>query len=70
MQYKKDRVNAMLDFQQAIKLDDTYSLAYFNAANIYFHCRRFNQVYYIIYVLIYYYLISTYTVEDSIRSII
>ena len=41
----KDNVNAMTDYQHAIQLDDTYSLAYFNAANIYFHSRRFKQVF-------------------------
>ena len=38
-----DRVNAMRDYQEAIKLDATYSLAYFNAANVYFHMRQFKQ---------------------------
>ena len=39
-----DLVNAMKDYQLAIKSDTTYSLAYFNAANVYFHTRRFEQV--------------------------
>ena len=39
-----DRVNAMRDYQHAIQLDPTYALAYFNAANIYFHTRHFKQV--------------------------
>lgn len=38
-----DKVNAMRDYQEAIKLDPTYSLAYFNAANTYFHMRQFKQ---------------------------
>lgn len=40
----KDRVNAMKDYQNAIRMDPTYSLAYFNAANVYFHTRHFKQV--------------------------
>lgn len=40
----KDPVNAMRDYQQALKIDSTYSLAYFNAANVYFHTRHFKQV--------------------------
>lgn len=43
-QFMNDRVNAMKDYQRAIKLDSTYSLAYFNAANVYFHTRHFKQV--------------------------
>ncbi|KAK7097844.1 uncharacterized protein [Littorina saxatilis] len=42
-QFMNDRVNAMRDYQQAIVLDPRYSLAYFNAANIYFHTRHFKQ---------------------------
>ena len=38
-----DRNNAMRDYQEALKLDTTYSLAYFNAANVYFHMRQFKQ---------------------------
>ncbi|KAK2188117.1 hypothetical protein NP493_141g04003 [Ridgeia piscesae] len=47
-QFMGDLVNAMKDYQLAIKSDTTYSLAYFNAANVYFHTRRFEQakVYY------------------------
>jgi len=40
----KDSTGAMHDFQAAIKLDNRYSLAYFNAANIYFKNRQFRQV--------------------------
>lgn len=36
--------NAMRDYQEAISLNPTYSLAYFNAGNIYFHHRQFSQV--------------------------
>ena len=43
-QFMNDRVNAMKDYQSAILLDPTYSLAYFNAANMYFHTRHFRQV--------------------------
>lgn len=34
----------MRDYQTAIALTPTYSLAYFNAANLYFIQRRFQQV--------------------------
>ncbi|XP_074005679.1 tetratricopeptide repeat protein 6 [Numenius arquata] len=36
---------AMKDYQQAISVDPNYALAYFNAANIYFHNRQFSQAY-------------------------
>ena len=42
-QYMKDPANAMNDFQQAIEADPTYSLAYFNAANLYFNMRLFEK---------------------------
>lgn len=42
-QFMNDGVNAMRDYQSAIKMDSTYSLAYFNAANVYFHTRHFRQ---------------------------
>uniref|UniRef100_A0A8D0C2M8 Tetratricopeptide repeat domain 6 n=1 Tax=Salvator merianae TaxID=96440 RepID=A0A8D0C2M8_SALMN len=35
---------AMKDYQQAITIDSSYALAYFNAANIYFLNRQFPQV--------------------------
>uniref|UniRef100_A0A8C0WG14 UDP-N-acetylglucosamine--peptide N-acetylglucosaminyltransferase SPINDLY n=1 Tax=Castor canadensis TaxID=51338 RepID=A0A8C0WG14_CASCN len=35
--------NAMKDYQTAISLDPKYSLAYFNAGNIYFRHRQFSQ---------------------------
>ena len=38
-----DSANAMNDFQQAIEADPTYSLAYFNAANLYFNMRLFQK---------------------------
>ncbi|XP_078089235.1 uncharacterized protein ttc6 [Mustelus asterias] len=41
-QFTGDRPNAMRDYQKAITLDPTYSLAYFNAANLYFHNRQFS----------------------------
>ncbi|CAG2247704.1 Tetratricopeptide repeat protein 6 [Mytilus edulis] len=44
-QFMQDPVNAMRDYQQALKLDKSYSLAYFNAANVYFHTRHFKQAY-------------------------
>ncbi|XP_021340514.1 tetratricopeptide repeat protein 6-like, partial [Mizuhopecten yessoensis] len=42
-QFMKDHVNAMRDYQAAIQMDPTYALAYFNAANVYFHTRHFRQ---------------------------
>ncbi|XP_040528610.1 tetratricopeptide repeat protein 6 isoform X1 [Gallus gallus] len=36
---------AMKDYQQAISVDPNYALAYFSAANIYFHNRQFSQAY-------------------------
>ncbi|XP_012943224.1 uncharacterized protein LOC101857057 [Aplysia californica] len=42
-QFMGERVMAMQDYQRAIKLDPKYSLAYFNAGNIYFHTRHFKQ---------------------------
>ncbi|XP_048805255.1 tetratricopeptide repeat protein 6 isoform X6 [Lagopus muta] len=36
---------AMKDYQQAISVDPTYALAYFCAANIYFHNHQFSQAY-------------------------
>jgi tetratricopeptide (TPR) repeat protein len=43
-----DHVSAMQDYQRAIASDPYYSLAYYNAANIYFKLRQFQQakVYY------------------------
>ncbi|EDV25303.1 uncharacterized protein TRIADDRAFT_24608, partial [Trichoplax adhaerens] len=41
--FRNDVVNAMRDYQTAIALTPTYSLAYFNAANLYFIQRRFQQ---------------------------
>ncbi len=43
-QFMQDHSNAMRDYQAAIKKDPTYALAYFNAANVYFHNRQFRQV--------------------------
>eukprot|EP00118_Oscarella_pearsei_P015724 m.143590 g.143590 ORF g.143590 m.143590 type:complete len:1883 (+) comp38394_c1_seq23:49-5697(+) len=42
-QFTRNVVNAMRDFQAAIKLDSSYSLAYFNAANVYFGQRQFHR---------------------------
>ncbi|XP_048456382.1 uncharacterized protein ttc6 [Rhincodon typus] len=42
-QFTGDLPNAMRDYQKAISLDPTYSLAYFNAANLYFYNRQFSQ---------------------------
>ncbi|XP_074853635.1 tetratricopeptide repeat protein 6 [Carettochelys insculpta] len=35
--------SAMKDYQQAVTINPGYALAYFNAANIYFHHRQFSQ---------------------------
>lgn len=43
-QFVGDSTDAMNDYQNAIKIDPTYSLAYFNAANLYFQNRQFIQV--------------------------
>ena len=40
----KDATGAMYDFQTAIEYDPSYSLAYFNAANIFFKNRQYRQV--------------------------
>lgn len=40
----KDSMGAMHDFQAAIRNNSSYSLAYFNAANIYFKNRQYRQV--------------------------
>ncbi|XP_067895393.1 uncharacterized protein ttc6 isoform X2 [Heterodontus francisci] len=42
-QFTGDLPNAMRDYQKAVALDPTYSLAYFNAANLYFYNRQFPQ---------------------------
>jgi tetratricopeptide (TPR) repeat protein len=39
-----DYVNAVRDYQSAIKLDPSYALAYYNAGNVYFKQRQFKQV--------------------------
>lgn len=36
--------NAMKDYQAAISLNPTYSLAYYNAGNVYFRHRQYSQV--------------------------
>ena len=43
LQFMGSKVNAMRDYQAAIQKDPKYSLAYFNAANMYFHQRQFKQ---------------------------
>ena len=53
----KDPVNAMRDYKQALKIDNTYSLAYFNAANVYFHTRHFKQVSTMVEIVWYVYII-------------
>uniref|UniRef100_UPI00398E5DDC uncharacterized protein ttc6 isoform X3 n=1 Tax=Pristiophorus japonicus TaxID=55135 RepID=UPI00398E5DDC len=42
-QFTGDLPNAMKDYQKAIALDPSYSLAYFNAANLYFYNKQFPQ---------------------------
>lgn len=39
-----DLVNAIRDYQAAVKTDPSYALAYYNAANVYFRQRQFKQV--------------------------
>ena len=43
-QFMGDFVNAIRDYQAAVKTDPSYSLAYYNAANVYFRQRQFKQV--------------------------
>ena len=43
-QFMGDFVNAIRDYQAAIKTDPSYALAYYNAANMYFRQRQFKQV--------------------------
>uniref|UniRef100_A0A8C9QJE6 Tetratricopeptide repeat domain 6 n=1 Tax=Spermophilus dauricus TaxID=99837 RepID=A0A8C9QJE6_SPEDA len=42
-EFMGQKQNAIKDYQAAIALDPKYSLAYFNAGNIYFHHRQFSQ---------------------------
>jgi len=42
-QFRSDGVNAMHDYQHAIRLNPNYALAYYNAANIYLFNRQFKQ---------------------------
>ncbi|KAL1790377.1 tetratricopeptide repeat protein 6, partial [Sigmodon hispidus] len=42
-EFMGQRQNAITDYQAAISLDPKYSLAYFNAGNIYLHHRQFSQ---------------------------
>ncbi|KAG3261124.1 tetratricopeptide repeat domain 6 [Ictidomys tridecemlineatus] len=42
-EFMGQKQNAVKDYQAAIALDPKYSLAYFNAGNIYFHHRQFSQ---------------------------
>ncbi|XP_078601975.1 uncharacterized protein LOC144876496 isoform X1 [Branchiostoma floridae x Branchiostoma japonicum] len=42
-QFMDDYTNAIKDYKSALQLDPTFSLAYFNAANLYFHMRQFLQ---------------------------
>lgn len=39
-----DLPSAMADYQRAAKLDTLYSLAFYNAANLYFRNRQYPQV--------------------------
>ena len=43
-QFMGDLVNAIRDYQAAVKTDPSYALAYYNAANVYFRQRQFKQV--------------------------
>ncbi|KAM5235483.1 tetratricopeptide repeat protein 6 [Ctenodactylus gundi] len=42
-EFMGQELNAMKDYQASISLDPKYSLAYFNAGNIYFHHRQYSQ---------------------------
>ncbi|XP_068717425.1 uncharacterized protein [Montipora capricornis] len=42
-QFMGDFVNAIRDYQAAVKTDPSYALAYYNAANVYFRQRQFQQ---------------------------
>ncbi|XP_031569552.1 uncharacterized protein LOC116304042 [Actinia tenebrosa] len=42
-QFMDDYVNAIHDYQSAIKQDPSYALAYYNAGNVYFKQRQFKQ---------------------------
>ncbi|KAL9955567.1 hypothetical protein ACROYT_G036906 [Oculina patagonica] len=42
-QFMGDFVNAIRDYQAAVKTDPSYALAYYNAANVYFRQRQFKQ---------------------------
>ena len=44
VQFMGDFVNAIRDYQAAVKTDPSYALAYYNAANVYFRQRLFQQV--------------------------
>ena len=44
VQFMGDFVNAIRDYQAAVKTDPSYALAYYNAANVYFRQRQFQQV--------------------------
>ena len=43
-QFMNERHCAMRDYQRALRIDPDYYLAYFNAANMYFYNRQFQQV--------------------------
>lgn len=43
-QFMGDFVNAIRDYQAAVKTDPSYALAYYNAASVYFRQRQFKQV--------------------------
>ena len=48
-----DFVNAIRDYQAAVKTDPSYALAYYNAANVYFRQRQFKQVSWVWELIIY-----------------
>uniref|UniRef100_A0A4W4E8J3 Tetratricopeptide repeat domain 6 n=1 Tax=Electrophorus electricus TaxID=8005 RepID=A0A4W4E8J3_ELEEL len=43
-QFMGDKPSALRDYQEAISLNPTYALAFFNAANLFFYNRQFEQV--------------------------
>ena len=64
VQFMGDFVNAIRDYQAAVKTDPSYALAYYNAANIYFRQRQFQQVSFIV-VNIHFLLLGALHMEEE-----
>ena len=64
VQFMGDFVNAIRDYQAAVKTDPSYALAYYNAANIYFRQRQFQQVSFIV-VNIHFLLLGALDMEEE-----